>query len=119
MATSLLSIGLLGLSKSTIELSRVAKWGDTAAAATGLAVEQLELVRSMPLTAAVTGTYNAGNKYANGAAGGPYSVTYVVSANNTPSWGLKTVTVTASWNQYGATRKVKVASFIRCSKTPC
>ena len=121
MAATLLSIGLLGMSKSTLELSRTAKWGDMAAAATGLANEQLEVVRSMPLGSGGQnpGTYNGGAKYANGTPGGPYAVSWVVSANNTPSWGLKTVTVTTSWNQYGTTRFVRVASLIRCTKTPC
>lgn len=121
MATSLMSIGLLGMSAGAIELTRAAKISDMTAAATALATAQLEVIRSLPLTSAQqqTGTYSAGTKYANGVDGGPYTVGWVVSANNTPSWGLKTVTVTTSWNQNGTTRSVAIASAVRCTKTPC
>ena len=119
MATTILTIGLLGMSAGTIQLTRAAKLSDMTASATGLATKQLELVRSMPLTAAVSGSYSGGYKNANGSDGGPYAVLWVVSGNDTPSWGLKTVTVTTAWSQFSQVHQVRLASFIRCSKTPC
>jgi len=117
----IMSVGVLGLSASAIELSRTAKWADMASAATALSTKQLELIRSMPLGSAghTTGTYTAGSMQANGTANGPYTVSWVVSANDTPTWGLKRVRVTTSWNQYGTTRVVQTGALIRCSKTPC
>jgi hypothetical protein len=56
---------------------------------------------------------------ANGTAGGPYTVSWVVSGNDQPTWGLRTVTVTTSWNQYDQDRQAQVAALVRCSKTPC
>ena len=118
----IMSIGVLGLSASSIELSRTAKWSDMAAAATGLAVERLEIIRSQPLGSAqhTPGSYDVdGTLQANGTATGPYTLSWVVSANDSPSWGLRTVTVTTSWNQYGTARAVQLAALVRCSKTPC
>jgi Tfp pilus assembly protein PilV len=117
----IMSVGVLGLSASAIELSRTAKWADMSAAATALASERLELIRSQPLGAAehTPGTYSAGAMQANGTANGPYTISWVVSANDTPTWGLRSVTVTAAWNQYEQERQVQVAALVRCSKTPC
>ena len=61
---------------------------------------------------------------ANGTANGPYTVSWVVSGNDTcgtttSCWGLRTVTVTASWTQYNKSRQVQVGALLRCSKTPC
>ena len=120
-ATALMGIGLLGLSASSVMLARGAKASDMTAAATALTVERIELLRSMPLGSAghVPGTYSGGALQANGAAGGPFNVDWVVSANDTPTWGLKTVRVTTSWTQQGTARQVRLAGLVRCSKTPC
>ena len=118
---SILGIGVLGLSASAIELGRTAKWADMSAAATALGTQQLELLRSLPLGSAqhATGSYTAGSMQANGTANGPYTVSWVVSANDTPSWGLKTVTVTTAWTQYNKARSLQMGALVRCSKTPC
>lgn len=118
---TILSIGVLGLSASSIQLGRTAKWADMSAAATALGTQQLELLRSLPLGSAqhATGSYTAGSMQANGTANGPYTVSWVVSANDTPSWGLKTVTVTTAWTQYNKARSLKMGALVRCSKTPC
>jgi prepilin-type N-terminal cleavage/methylation domain-containing protein len=117
----IMSVGVLGLSASAIELSRTAKWADMSAAATALSSERLELIRSQPLGSALhaPGDYTAGTMQADGTADGPYTVSWVVSANDTPTWGLRSVTVTTSWNQYDNARQVQVGALIRCSKTPC
>jgi Tfp pilus assembly protein PilV len=117
----IMSVGVLGLSASAIELGRTAKWADMAAAATALANERLEYIRSQPLGAPehTPGSYSAGAVQANGTAGGPYSISWVVSPNDTPTWGLRQVMVTAAWNQYGQDRQMQVAALVRCSKTPC
>jgi prepilin-type N-terminal cleavage/methylation domain-containing protein len=124
---AIMSVGVLGLSASAIELSRTAKWADMSAAATGLATRRLELIRSQPLGSAyhTPGSYNAGSPMnADGMANGPYTITWVVSGNDmcgtAPNcWGLRTVTVTASWTQYNKARQVQVGGLVRCSRTPC
>jgi len=118
---TILSIGVLGLSASSIQLGRTAKWADMSAAATALGTQQLELLRSLPLGSAqhATGSYTAGSMQANGTANGPYTVSWVVSANDTPTWGLKTVTVTTAWTQYNKARSLQMGALVRCSKTPC
>jgi len=117
----IMSAGVLGLSASAIELSRVAKWADMNSAATALATKQLESIRSMPLGSAAhtPGDYSAGALGANGTAGGPYTVSWVVSGINTPTDGLKQVIVTTSWTQYNKARQVQVGALVRCTKTPC
>ena len=118
---SILSIGVLGMSASSIELGRTAKWADMSSAATSLATKQLEVIRSMPLGSPghTSGSYTAGSMQADGTASGPYTVSWVVSANDSPTWGLKTVTVTTSWTQYNTARQVQIGALVRCSKTPC
>jgi Tfp pilus assembly protein PilV len=120
-ATSIMGIGLLGLSASSVMLARGSKAADMTAAATALTVERLEQLRSMPLGSAghAPGTYSGGTLQANGTSGGPFSVSWVVSANDQPTFGLKTVTVTTSWTTQGTSRQVRLGALVRCSKTPC
>jgi Tfp pilus assembly protein PilV len=117
----IMSVGVLGLSASSIELGRTAKWADMSSAATALANERLELIRSQPLGSGqhTPGNYSAGSMQANGTANGPYTVSWVVSANDSPTWGVRTVTVTTQWTQYNKNRQVQVGALVRCSKTPC
>jgi Tfp pilus assembly protein PilV len=120
-ATSLMGIGLLGLSASSIMLARASKTADSTAAATALTVERIELLRSLPLDDSGTnpGNYSGGALKANGTSGGPYNVAWVVSPVDTPTFGLKTVTVTTTWTELGKTRSVRLAALVRCSNTPC
>lgn len=116
-----MGVGLLGLSAGNVLLSRGAKAADMTAAATALTTQHLELIRSMPLGSSghTPGTYTGGYYNADGTSGGPYGVNWVISANNTPTWGLRTATVTTSWSQYGQAKSVRIAALIRCSTTPC
>jgi len=116
-----MGIGLLGLSASSVMLARASKASDMTAAATAITVEQIELLRSLPLDSAGhnPGTYSGGSKNANGTNGGPFNVAWVVSPVDTPTFGLKTITVTTGWTQQGKARRVRVAALVRCSKTPC
>jgi Tfp pilus assembly protein PilV len=120
-ATSLMGIGLLGLSASSLMLARAEKVADMTSAATALTVERIELLRSYPLGDAATnpGTYSGGSLNANGTNGGPFNVAWVVSPINQPAEGLKTVTVTTTWTQQNKTRSVRLAALVRCPKTPC
>jgi len=122
MTASLLSIGLLGLSASSLIVTRTAKGADSSSAATSLATKQLELVRSMPLDANPShrpGTYTIGNYYPNGNQGGPMGISYTVSAMDTPRIGLKTVTVQATWIDAKGNHTLTQAGYIRCSTIPC
>ena len=121
MTIGIMSAGVLGLSASAIELSRTAKWADMNAAATALATQQLEVIRSMPLgsTGHNSGSYSDGTKQASGTSGGPYTVSWVVSPKDTPVVGLKQVVVTTSWTQYNQARQVQVGALVRCTTTPC
>ena len=55
---------------------------------------------------------------ADGTAGGTFTRTWKVSANDQPTFGLRTVTVTVSWRD---TRLhfTTLAAYVRCSKIPC
>jgi len=121
-ATSLVCGALLGLAMGAINVSRTAKTADSTAAATALATEKLEQLRSMPLDAAafVPGIYYdpANPLTADGVMGGIYRRRWQVSAKDTPSFGVKTVTVTVAWrdsNDHATT----VAAYVRCSTVPC
>ena len=92
-------------------------------AAHALAQHQIERLRSMPLGAAglTPGAYaDGGNPLrADGSAGGgKYNRTWTVSANDVPTWGLKTVTVRVCWAHYG-NHCTSVAAYVRCSNVPC
>jgi Tfp pilus assembly protein PilV len=121
-ATTFLAVGLLGLAGSTVTVTRSTKTADGLAAANALAVQKLEQLRSMPLGAAqlASGQYtDAANPLrADGTAGGVYTRAWSVSANNTPTFGLKTVTVTVSW-QDSRPHTTQVAAYVRCSAIPC
>lgn len=122
MTASLLGIGLLGLSASSLVVTRSAKLSDSSSAATSLVTKQLELVRSMPLDANPghrPGTYTMGSYYPNGNQGGPISVSYIVSGLDTPRLGLKTVRVLASWTDAKGGHTLEQAGFVRCSTIPC
>jgi len=122
-ATAFLGVALLAFAANSISLTRSAKTADSTSAAHALAQEQLERLRSMPLGAAglAPGAYtDAGNPLtADGLAGGIFSRTWTVSANNTPTWGLKTVTVAVAWTDPSATHTTRVAAFVRCATIPC
>jgi Tfp pilus assembly protein PilV len=117
---AVLGIGLLGMCASSILITRTAKSADMTSAATSLATKELELVRSMPMDAnpLKPGTYNVGSFSPGGAANGPISIRYVVSACDTPSNGLKSVTVTASWTD-SRSHTTNLAALVRCSQVPC
>jgi hypothetical protein len=121
-ATSLVCGALLGLAMGAINVSRTAKTADSTAAATALATEKLEQLRSMPLDAAafVPGIYYdpANPLTADGVMGGIYRRRWQVSAKDTPSFGVKTVTVTVSWRDT-KDHATSVAAYVRCSTVPC
>jgi Tfp pilus assembly protein PilV len=118
----MLSLVLLGLAASAISLTRNEKSADSTSAAHGLVQQQLELLRSMPLgaVALAPGNYaDAGNPLkADGTTGGPFTRTWTVSANDTPSAGLRTVTVSVAW-QDSRSHTTQAAAYVRCSSIPC
>ena len=120
-AIGLMSVALLGFAKNSISLTRVSKTADSASAGTALGLQKLEQLRSMPLGAAqlASGNYNdASTLQADGTAGGPYTRTWAISAKDTPTWGLKTATVTVAWTDSKA-HTTRVAAYVRCSTIPC
>ena len=121
-ATSLVGGALLGLAMGAINVSQNSKSADATAAATSLATEKLEQLRSMPLDAAafVPGiTFDPGNPmHADGTVGGIYRRRWSVSLKDTPRFGLKTVTVTVAWRD-SRQHETSVAAYVRCSTIPC
>jgi len=105
-----------------INVSQNSKSADATAAATSLATEKLEQLRSMPLDAAafVPGIYydGANPMNADGTSGGIYRRRWNVSLKDTPRFGLKTVTVTVSWKD-SRSHDTAVAAYVRCSTIPC
>jgi Tfp pilus assembly protein PilV len=116
-----MSIGLLGLSSSSVMLTRNAKVADSTGAATSLGTKQLELLRSMPMDAPShrPGTYSAGTFSPNGSSGGPISIGWVTSPMDTPHAGIKSVTVTAAWYEAGKSHSAVIGGYVRCSTVPC
>jgi Tfp pilus assembly protein PilV len=116
------SIVLLGFAASTISVARNSTTTRNAAAATALAQQQVEALRVLPLDAAgvTPGTYvDAGNPMtADGDPNGIFERTWAVSAPDTPTIGLKTITVTVAWTDYGA-HQTSVGAYVRCSTVPC
>jgi Tfp pilus assembly protein PilV len=121
VTAALMGIGLLGLSASSIIITRSSKSADSTGAATSLATKQLELLRSMPLDAAghTPGSYSGGAYYPNGNPGGVINLNWVVSAKDVPTFGLKTITVTSTWTDPSGTHAAPVAGIVRCSTVPC
>ena len=117
-----MGVGVLGLVTSTVFLTRANKCSSSVAAATALAQQKLEQLRSMPLDAAslAPGQYTdpAGAMKANGSSGGSFSRSWTVSAGNTPRAGLKTVTVSVAWRD-SRPHTTALAAYVRCSTIPC
>ena len=121
-ATALLGGTLLALAGSSITMMRSEKSADSTSAATALALQQLEQLRSMPLGAAQLTPgqyYDPSNPLqADGTGGGIYSRSWQVSEDDTPRFGLRVVTVTVEWTD-AQPRSTRVAAYVRCSKIPC
>jgi Tfp pilus assembly protein PilV len=125
-ATSLIAFTLLGFAANSISLIQAEKNADSTSVATALALHEVELLRSMPLGAAAhaPGNYVDANNplRADGTAGGIFNRTWTVSANDTPRFGVKTVTVTVSWRdslRAPAPHSTRVTAYVRCINTPC
>jgi hypothetical protein len=121
VATAFLGGALLAFATNSISLTRSTKTADSVGAATGLAQEKLERLRSMPLGAAqlAPGFYaDTTTLKADGTASGPYTRWWTVSAGNQPSLGLKTVTVNVFWTD-SQLHTTRVAAYVRCSVIPC
>jgi|SRR5688572_27082160 len=121
-ATALVAGALLGLGMGAINVSQNSKSSDATAAATSLAMEKLEQLRSLPLDAAdfVPGIYfdPANPMHADGTIGGMYRRSWVISAKDTPRFGVKTVTVSVEWED-AREHETSVAAYVRCSTIPC
>ena len=117
-----LAIAFLGLAGSTIGVARGHTASRNAAAATALAQQRLEALRSLPVGAPglASGTYQdpANPMTADGASGGMFNRSWAVSAPDAPGIGLKTVTVTVGWTDYDA-HQTSVSAYVRCSTVPC
>ena len=122
-ATAFVSLVLLAFAGNSASLTRNLKSADSTAAATALALQKLEQLRSMPLGAAELATpglfYDISNPLkADGTTGGIFSRSWQVSQKDTPRFGLKTVTATVSWTD-SKSHSTRVAAYVRCSTIPC
>ena len=119
---SFIAASLLGLSAASISLTRNSKGADSTSAATALAQQKLEQLRSMPLLATELNPgiyYDPANKLkADGPTGGIYDRSWTVSLKDIPRPGLKTVTVTVAWTD-SRSHSTQVASYVRCNAVPC
>ena len=117
-----ISASLLGLSAASISLTRNSKGADSTSAATALAQQKLEQLRSMPLLATELNPgiyYDSGNKLkADGTTGGTFDRSWTVSEKDIPRPGLKTVIVTVAWTD-SRSHQTRVASYVRCNAVPC
>ena len=112
----------MAFAANTISLTHNEKSADSTSAAHALAQEKLEQLRSMQLGAAALnpGIYidPANPLQADGTAGGTFTRRWVVSGNDSPASGLRTVTVTVSWRDTRL-HTTTLASYVRCSAIPC
>ena len=117
-----IAVAILGLSGASVSVTRNSKGADSTSAATALAQQKLEQLRSMPLNATQLDPgiyYDAGNKLkADGTSGGTFDRSWLVSLKDTPRPGLKTVTVTVAWTD-SRSHSTQVASYVRCNAVPC
>ena len=117
-----IAVAILGLSAASVSVTRNSKGADSTSAATALAQQKLEQLRSMPLNATQLDPgiyYDAGNKLkADGTSGGIFDRSWLVSLKDTPRPGLKTVTVTVAWTD-SRSHSTQVASYVRCNAVPC
>lgn len=116
------SVLLLGFAANTIAVARAHSVSRNAAAATALAQQQLEALRSLPIDApgVIPGLYvdPVTPMMADGSPGGIFQRTWLVSPRDTPTLGLKTVTVSVAWNDYSS-HVTQVSAYVRCSTVPC
>src|SRR5262245_49526370 len=119
-ATAFLSVALLGLASSAVSLTRNEKSADSTSAAHGLVTQKLEQLRSLPLDAVAPGNFTDGANplRADGTTGGMFTRTWTVSANDTPTNGLRTVTVTVTWRD-PRSHTTSAAAYVRCGNNPC
>ena len=121
-AASLLAVAMMALNMTSISLMRGTKTADSYSAATALATEELEIVRAMPVGSAghAPGNYASADNplTADGLAGGRYTRTWTISANNTPANGLRTVTVRVAWTD-SEPHALQLVGYVRCQNLPC
>src|SRR5881409_3556838 len=121
-ATAFLAVALMAFAANTIWLTHDEKSADSTSAAHALAQQKLEQLRSTPLGAAEVnpGAYTDPTNplQADGTAGGTFTRTWTVSANNSPTLGLRTVTVRVRWWDTRL-HTTTLAAYIRCSTIPC
>src|SRR5438874_777020 len=121
-ATAFLAVALMAFAANTIWLTHDEKSADSTSAAHALAQQKLEQLRNMPLgaTEVATGSYvdPANPLGADETTGGAFTLTWTVSPSNSPTYGLRTMTVKVSWRD---TRLylITLPAYIRCSTIPC
>ncbi len=124
-AASFLGLALMAFAANTISLTHNEKSADSTSAAHALAQQKLEELRSKALGAVVPGNYadplnplKADGTTTDGSANGRFTRTWTVSADDTPSFGLRTVTVRVAWTDTFP-HSTSLAAYIRCSRSPC
>src|SRR2546425_613143 len=121
-ATSFLALALMAFAANTISLTHNEKSADSTSAAHALAQQKLEQLRSLELDAPqlAAGIYidPANPLQADGTAGGTFTRRWVVSGNDSPAPGLRTVSVTVTWRDTRL-HTTTLASYVRCSAIPC
>jgi Tfp pilus assembly protein PilV len=120
-AIALSGIAVFALVTNSVSIARMSTTAKSVNAATALAQEKLEQLRSMPLGAAqlAPGSYDEASPIdADGRPGGRYTRSWTVSANDTPRRGLRTVTVRVAWTD-SRPHTTRLAAYVRCSTIPC
>ena len=120
-AIALGGIAVFAFVTNSVSMARMSTTAKSVNAATALAQEQLEELRSMPLGAAQVrpGSYGEpGSIDADGRPGGRFTRSWTVSANDTPRRGLRTVTVVVTWTD-SRPHTTRLAAYVRCSTIPC
>jgi hypothetical protein len=115
-------VALLGLSAGSVAITQNARMADRFGAATALAQQKVEQLRSLPLgsPALAPGRYEDGDNplAADGGPGGPFWRAWEVSGPDTPGPGLMTVAVAVEWTDVRPHR-ARLAAYVRCGTVPC
>jgi len=117
-----IGIAVTGFTMNSVTLTRASKTAGSVVAATALAQQKIEDLRSLPLGSAelAPGTYADGANplAADGRTAGPFRRTWTISPKDQPRAGLKTVTVSVGWTD-SRPHTTLVGAYVRCTTVPC
>ena len=115
IALFILVTALLGLVSTTVVVVKANSFSKTMSTATTLAKDKLEALKNSSYTALASGTDYATASSAvqsSSSSSAMYTRTWTVSADGTPSAGLKTIQVSVVWSWQNANHTVTLQTIV-------